>query len=185
MCPPASPRRRNAFRLTSVAVASGDMNSLCARKKSRPRSNSPNLQVRSRVQNALVRQRDHTTSAPDHLAAHSDTPLWFSPSVRARATANDVETGVKINPNFGNPDHAWRRPRAERQPELCSSACRPNHADTENEGDESSRSAAPQPRGFHAAAQRSRPPVLELLGNSTDQDRILRRETNQHNEPTW
>src|SRR5258708_25429314 len=65
----------NAFRLTSVVVASGDMNSLCAR---RPKANS-SIEMRSRVQNARVRQLDHTSTLPDHSAgSDSDTALVFT-----------------------------------------------------------------------------------------------------------
>jgi len=173
----------NAFRLTaSVVVASGDMNSLCARRR---KANSP---IASAIKSAK-RLRPSTRS--HHNAPGSFGRLrqrhragFHLPTKGSEPPANDVEGRREDQSERRNTDHAREDRGAERQPELGSSAGRPNQwHDTENEGERGHQDRPQaQPRGFHGGGPALTAPVLELLGELDDQDRILRRETNQHNE---
>ena len=55
--------------------------------------------------------------------------------------------------------------------------------DAEDEGERRHQDRAqPQPRGFDRGRAAIASPVLELLGELDDQDRVLRREPDQHDE---
>src|SRR5260221_5126343 len=173
----------NAFRLTaSVVVASGDMNSLYARRR---KANSP-------IANAIKSAKRSRPSA----RYNNDAPASFGrvpqrnragfhlPTKGSEPPANDVEGRREDQSERRNTDHAGEDRGAERQPELGPSAGRPNQwHDTENEGERGHQDRPePQPRGCNGGGPALTAPVLELLGELDDQDRMLRRETNQHNE---
>src|SRR5882724_1606944 len=106
------------------------------------------------------------------------------PPAGGEPPANDVEGRREDQSESRNPDHARKNRGAERLPELGSGAGRPNQwHDTENEGERRHQDRPqPQPRGFHGRGPAVTAAVLELLGEFDDQDRILRRKTNQHDE---
>src|SRR6266446_7261902 len=172
----------NAFRLTSVVVASGDMNSLYARRR---KANSP-------IANAIKSAKRSRPSARSHLNAPGSFgrlrqrhPAGFHlPTKGSEPPANDVEGRREDQSERRNTDHAGEDRGAERLPELGSSAGRPNQwYDTENEGERRHQDRSkPQPRGSDGRGPAVTAPVLQLLGELDDQDRILRRKTNQHDE---
>src|SRR6267378_723278 len=172
----------NAFRPTSVVVASGDMNSLYARRRN---ANSP-------IANAIKSAKRSRPSARSHLNAPGSFGRFRQrhragfhlPTKGSEPPANDVEGRREDQSERRNTDHAGEDRGAKRLPELDSSAGRPNQwRDTENEGERGHQDwPQPQPRGFHSRGPAVTAPVLELLGELDDQDRILRRETDQHNE---
>src|SRR6267142_6329967 len=97
----------NAFRLTSVAVASGDMNSLCARRR---KANSP---IASAIKSA---KRSRPSARSHHNAPGSFGRLrqrhragFHLPTKGSEPPANDVEGRCEDQSERRNTDHAGVR----------------------------------------------------------------------------
>src|SRR5258708_11304226 len=106
------------------------------------------------------------------------------PAEGGEPPANDVEGRREDQSERRDADHAGKNRGPKRLPELGAGARRPyQRHDTENEGERRHQDRPqPQPRGFHGRGPAVAASVLELLGEFDDQDRVLRRKTNQHDE---
>src|SRR6266481_5816967 len=142
-------------------------NAIKSAKRSRPSARSP---LNAPGSFGRLRQRHR---AGFHLPTKGSEP-----------PANDVEGRREDQSERRNTDHAGEDRGAELLPELGSSAGRPNQwHDTENEGERRHQDRSkPQPRGFHGRGTAGTAAVLQLLGYLDEQDRILRRYTDQPNQ---